>query len=268
MNSTTNYIEFQPAPRFREHFVSFWRQHVDGHNAGFMQPVFPDGCVDILWRNDADAIVVGSMTKYRQAILTSGLYLAGIRLFPGRLAALARIPASEITDLEIPLSDIIGRRKYSGPLFNADKSALLIEGELYRRAAGLLADDESSAPDAEIISLAVRRLATNPGLSIQQLASHFEMGERRLHRLFARTVGFGPKLFQRIARFQRFLQLVRHPTAPASPAPVLLALEAGYADQAHLNRDCREFSGRSPVELSKDSHFSFALSDLFNTNSL
>ena len=50
----------------------------------------------------------------------------------------------------------------------------------------------------------------------------------------------------RIQRFQHFLAL-----AEQQPGAALsrLALEAGYADQAHLTRECRRLSGLSPAAL-------------------
>ena len=50
---------------------------------------------------------------------------------------------------------------------------------------------------------------------------------------------------ERILRFQRFLRLLSNGRAPLSA----LAVEAGYADQAHLAREVRRISGRSPGAL-------------------
>ena len=48
----------------------------------------------------------------------------------------------------------------------------------------------------------------------------------------------------RVLRFQRFLTLARRGDDLAR-----LAFAAGYADQAHLTRECRRLSGRTPAEL-------------------
>ena len=48
----------------------------------------------------------------------------------------------------------------------------------------------------------------------------------------------------RVLRFQRFLQLSGERADLAR-----LALDAGYADQAHLTRETRRLSGRTPAEL-------------------
>jgi AraC-like DNA-binding protein len=60
----------------------------------------------------------------------------------------------------------------------------------------------------------------------------------------AAAVGYGPKTLQRILRFQRFLTLAQTSTDLAR-----LALEAGYADQAHLTRECSRLAGLPPAAL-------------------
>lgn len=73
---------------------------------------------------------------------------------------------------------------------------------------------------------------------------------------FRDAVGLTPKVFSRITRFQRVIDAlcdalegdIDAPTARDAGALSLarVALDAGYADQAHLSRDFREFAGISP----------------------
>jgi AraC-like DNA-binding protein len=58
-------------------------------------------------------------------------------------------------------------------------------------------------------------------------------------------VGYGPKLLQRVLRFQAFLAAC----GDAAPGLAELAVEAGYADQAHLGRETRALAGLTPTEL-------------------
>jgi len=74
------------------------------------------------------------------------------------------------------------------------------------------------------------------------------VGWSRRHLLgrFREHTGLPPKVFARILRFQRAAALM---TRPGGPSLCEIALDCGYYDQAHLNRDFREFSGRTPTEL-------------------
>jgi AraC-like DNA-binding protein len=67
------------------------------------------------------------------------------------------------------------------------------------------------------------------------------VSERRLRRRFVQAVGYGPATYLRVSRFQRAVAL-----APHVPGLAALAAAAGYADQAHLSRDCRALTGLTP----------------------
>jgi AraC-like DNA-binding protein len=68
---------------------------------------------------------------------------------------------------------------------------------------------------------------------------------RRFIELFRRAVGLTPKLYSRVSRFQAAIERIG-----ADPAVswIELALAAGYSDQAHFNREFREFAGITPGE--------------------
>jgi methylphosphotriester-DNA--protein-cysteine methyltransferase len=68
------------------------------------------------------------------------------------------------------------------------------------------------------------------------------IGDRQLRRRFLDAVGYGPKTLERILRFQRFLMLGGDDLARR-------ALDAGYADQAHLTRESTRLAGLPPAAL-------------------
>ena len=82
----------------------------------------------------------------------------------------------------------------------------------------------------------VAALARRAGLSRQAFAQRFE-----------REIGLRPKRAARLLRLERALERLREPTPLAE-----VALACGYFDQAHFNRDMREFCGRTPRELRAD----------------
>jgi AraC-like DNA-binding protein len=62
-------------------------------------------------------------------------------------------------------------------------------------------------------------------------------------------VGYGPKTLHRVLRFRRFL--ARADANGPEADLVRLALEAGYADQAHLTRECTRLTGLAPAALGR-----------------
>ncbi|HEY3468674.1 MAG TPA: helix-turn-helix domain-containing protein, partial [Amycolatopsis sp.] len=86
-----------------------------------------------------------------------------------------------------------------------------------------------------------RRDAREVDLAAARVEDPFAISERRLRRRFVQAVGYGPATYLRVTRFQRAVAL-----APHSPGLAALAAAAGYADQAHLSRDCRALTGLTP----------------------
>jgi AraC-like DNA-binding protein len=83
---------------------------------------------------------------------------------------------------------------------------------------------------------------------VRSLSSALGTSERQLLRRFDSAVGYGPKTLDRILRFQRFV--ARAPLAARGEEGLArIAAEVGYADQAHLSRECVRLSGLTPARL-------------------
>ncbi|MBK7161635.1 MAG: AraC family transcriptional regulator [Sphingomonadales bacterium] len=80
--------------------------------------------------------------------------------------------------------------------------------------------------------------------SVAQLAERLQLSIAQLQRFSLRIFGFSPKLLLRRQRFVRTLAVImRDPESNWSDA-----LDANYYDQAHFNRDFRQFFKMSPRE--------------------
>ncbi|MDZ4735825.1 MAG: helix-turn-helix domain-containing protein [Rhodospirillaceae bacterium] len=87
--------------------------------------------------------------------------------------------------------------------------------------------------------------ATGGAIGIGMLARELDCSRKQLIRLFDDTVGLPPKILARIYWFER---AVRRLDTASRPALSELALECGYYDQAHFNREFRAFVGCTPGE--------------------
>ncbi len=115
-----------------------------------------------------------------------------------------------------------------------DPRAILL-GAIERRGA--------AGPDP-LVRAAVAAL-DRPHARVAAVAAGLGLSARQLQRRVADAVGYGPKTLARVLRFRR-LQ-----TLPAGPL-VELALEAGYADQAHMTAEVTALAGIPPVRFLKD----------------
>jgi transcriptional regulator GlxA family with amidase domain len=120
------------------------------------------------------------------------------------------------------------------PLAVADTvlAALLARGPL-----ASLQDDAAPA-----VLAALGRSADAP-VPVPALARHLGLSERTLRRRCEAAFGYGPKTLGRILRFQRILHLLRR---SADPRLAEMAVETGFADQAHMTREVRRLGGLTP----------------------
>ena len=89
---------------------------------------------------------------------------------------------------------------------------------------------------------------TDGAARVGALAEKTGRSRKQLLMGFRTHVGLGPKTVARIMRFNRVVAALRR--AP-QPSLARLAADCGYFDQAHLNRDFREFAGTTPVEFAR-----------------
>ncbi|MCO1579758.1 helix-turn-helix domain-containing protein [Crossiella sp. SN42] len=162
-------------------------------------------------------------------------------LTPLGARALFGLPAGELAGLDVSLRDLLGR-----------PAEELLER---LRAAGTWADrftcftdvlDRVARPaaiPAPELGWAWRRLTEGP-VAVAGLAAEVGWSRQHLRARFTREFGLSPKVLARIVRFQHARALL---TPPDRPALAEVAALAGYADQAHLSRDWRAFSGLTPT---------------------
>jgi AraC-like DNA-binding protein len=165
-------------------------------------------------------------------------------LKPHRLGSLFGIRADEATDLGVELDHWPIVREM-GLLERLDAAGTVEErlglmAELVMRLCAVARDGNGVA------GYAARLIAGGNGLvALRSLREELRMTERSLQRLFAEHVGLSPKVYSRVCQFQAaFRQLSVGDFSRLSD----IAYDNGYADQSHLIRTFREFTGCTPKE--------------------
>ena len=96
------------------------------------------------------------------------------------------------------------------------------------------------------IAAAVGRLWRSAGAArISAIATDIGWSRKHLSRRFQNEIGVSPKTLARMLRFHRACELARNGRGDGWAG---IALEAGFADQAHLVREFRDLSGERPTE--------------------
>lgn len=89
--------------------------------------------------------------------------------------------------------------------------------------------------------------STGGRVRIDRLSKHVGWSRRHLSSRFTVEFGLAPKQASMVARFEHAKALAMQGRRLAD-----VAVAAGYADQAHLNRDWRLLAGQTPTETAAD----------------
>jgi methylphosphotriester-DNA--protein-cysteine methyltransferase len=92
-------------------------------------------------------------------------------------------------------------------------------------------------------------LLRNPRARAEDVAAEVGLSLRQLRRRCHAAVGYGPKTLQRVLRFRRFISRIDADRGAGDLAAV--AAQAGYADQAHLTRECGQLADLTPAALAR-----------------
>ncbi|MFI7405185.1 helix-turn-helix domain-containing protein [Streptomyces sp. NPDC049541] len=192
--------------------------------------VLPDGCMDLLW-HQGRLLVAGPDTRAYVTGGEPGVWV-GVRLYPGTAPALLGVPAHELRDRRVALSELRSAAEVRRLTARVNAAAEPANG-LEELALRLAADTEPPDP-------LLRHLVTalGEGRPVAATADELGLGARQLHRRSLAAFGYGPKMLARVLRLQRALRLAREGVPFAETAA-----RAGFADQAHLARDVKELAG-------------------------
>jgi AraC-like DNA-binding protein len=229
------------------HLACLWMR--DAGPARTVHRVLPDACADIVWTAGGRLVVAGPATGPVLADVPMQSAAVGVRFRIGAAGSALGLPACELLDTTVALDELWGEdaTRLAERLHAAPEPDAMLAVLTAAVAARL---PSPAGLDPAVRAAAVR--AGGPGAAVRDLADRVGVGERQLRRRFADAVGYGPKTLQRVLRFQRFLALAVQDGDAATTARwdlARLALDAGYADQAHLTRECRRLAGLTPTAL-------------------
>lgn len=229
----------------------------DSSPARTVQRILPDGRPALIlnfgrpfesqtngrWKQQPECFFVGQITGPLLLRPTGPAEMLGIQFRPQGATALLRQPMGALTDSAVALEDLSRRMSRElervRDLRSLEEALVAVDPILDRFARGARGDENP-------VSYAVREMERTGGLmSVREAADRLGWSTRQLERRFKDTVGIPPKLFGRMQRFQRVFRAMES----SASNWIDTAVRCGYYDQAHLIRDFREFSGRSPTTL-------------------
>jgi AraC-like DNA-binding protein len=258
--ATSHYREFPVGIQLREHFLCLWTQSISG-TGEYLHRVLPDGCVDIVFINNQAPRIVGPWTRSFIVPIQAGDQIVGARFHPGRADCLLGSCLSDLLNASVPL-DCVVKKQFMTQLAPAlDREPDITK--LSALEAALTRLMPSAGPFDSLVRHAVDWIHRHPEEGVQQLSGCLGVSSRQVQRRFVAAVGYGPKTLQSILRFQRLLHLAS--AAPVARGLAHVAVDAGYADQAHMTREVHRLSGLTPAKLLRSAPCTLQMSDLFKT---
>jgi AraC-like DNA-binding protein len=210
---------------------------------------------------EVESFVAAPHTRHAVVESDGEQHCVEIRLTPLGAYLVLGVPLDELADRTLPFEDVWGdgelvERLHDAPSWDARFD--LLDAVLAARIA-------AAAPLRPEVEGAWRRLvATNGAVPVAELVRDAGWSRRHFTARFAEHVGLPPKAFARVLRFDRAKALLCAPSVELvgdsqtnstlggvgrGPSLAEIALDCGYYDQAHFNRDFRAFAGCTPTEL-------------------
>ena len=168
----------------------------------------------------------------------------GAELTAGATLALLGVPGRQLAELHAPIDDVLGPVTESwcdelAGLPNARARALRFEALLTSRLRERVLHP--------VVRHAISRFSDGIGsVSVSAVVSESGYSHRRFISLFEESTGITPKRFARVVRFRETLEALQRCEQGAENLGAL-AVALGYADQAHLTREFREYTGITPA---------------------
>lgn len=230
-----------------------------------LEEIAPDGCCELIFhhldppseiRPDGEAaqpaaLLYGPLTRVLRLRPRGPMRMTALRFSPWGVGALAADPwrlRNRATAAETVL----------GPETAQALAALAARADLagFAAAASARLAARMTVPPALLAAQAVGRdFEVRPEAGIADLAAGANCSPRTLARRLARGCGLTPGEFLRLQRFQRAWMAVKAGAKAGEGGLAGIALESGYADQAHMTREFRRLAGRTPTQARTEAGF-------------
>lgn len=219
-----------PSPDLAPYVARYWVVSWN-YREPYRQLIVPYPNVHLTFQN-GDATVHGVSSGRQIKVLAGCGGVFGVAFRPGCFRPFLRASVSTITDRSID----------AGEVFGPDLPDPLDVETVERVLRAHLPEPDPRAQEAAGIAATI---AATPEITrVDALAQEFGTSVRRLQRLFAEYVGVGPKW---VIRRYRLHEVTEQLAKGATVDWAMLAVELGYADQAHFARDFKDMFGESPT---------------------
>lgn len=246
-SSIPGHARYRPDEDLAPFVEHFWTVSWDV-DAPEVREVLPHPSVHFVLERGRSRVVGVHTGRFTARLEGQGRVLA-VKFKPGGFRPFIDHAVAELTDRTLP-----PRQVFDGDVAGLEAAALALAAPAAAFAvvqAFLRRWLPAPDPTVELVDRITRRAAEDREITrVEQLVDEFGIGLRTLQRLFQEYVGVSPKW---VIRRYRLHEAVERIASRRKIDWATLALELGYADQAHFVRDFRKLIGQPPGQYARHS---------------
>jgi AraC-like DNA-binding protein len=254
--------KYIPCDALKPYIDFYWLYNAREDNT--FNQLLPAGYVEVGFKlNDADIItiidgrsfpiadikIMGQLTAPGGALKSIGAELLVVRFFTHTASLFFSCHMAAFTDRFYDFKEVFYAEKDSfynriREQKNIVKKIEVIENFLLLQIAKNTQKIASLRPVAYLSKTVLenRNIASCPVFDLQKVCLHLGFSDRYLRRIFSEHVGLSPKTYLNIMRFQHSLALLE-----AKESYTAIAFKCGYFDQAHFNKEFKNYTGATPA---------------------
>lgn len=253
MEMSLAYRQYLPSLALAGHVECFWSWCGDGL-PGREERLIPGGRVEVIfnlgdavpWLMDGpclpglalrEAHIMGQRDRLFFCRPAGRVWLFGVRFRPGCFGMFSPIPQSLLLNQLMPASEVFG------PAID----------EVYERLCEAV-DDESRVrligswlaagfvrTGSAVVQGVLGTMRRFDGVTVEAVCEQVGWGYKRMERAFLKEVGYTPKGYSRLVRFNKAMRRLGRAESLTS-----VGHGCGYYDQAHFIKDFSRFTGMTP----------------------
>jgi AraC-like DNA-binding protein len=191
------------------------------------------------------SVLVGPHVRRREDLIWTGhLKMFTVRFTAVGFRALFGIAASAVRDVAESAELVLGASVHGleERLAAADEDALPVVAE--RFLLERLRQSRTAWDGGPGLRMVETVRAQGGVVPVERLAERFGLSVRQVERMFQEQVGVSPKVYARLVRLRRAMEMSGR---EARPDWAGIAARAGYFDQSHMVREFQALNGATPV---------------------
>ncbi len=261
-----HYQVYQPHPHLAMLVKCYWTLEVPYDPAVSIQRILPDGCIEMFFILGDDvkrftaegfiiqprAMVLGQITEPMFIEPTGTVHSFAVRFYPYGFANFTSLPLADLANRETPIGVLLGEEKADAltqqiiAAADTEERIGIIEAFLFQQL------ETQEMADKIVRSVIDVILQSKGSIPVNKILEKELSKRRQLERKFAAQVGISPKQLGKVIRLQAVLKMLLQQKEETLTA---VAYENNYFDQAHFNKDFKEFTGTTPGDFFGDETF-------------